>query len=724
MANSDKNIRITPNRDTTSLPRIAFTGSTNAPISLYVLDDNTLSFEGSSGQLFSVNNNLSSGYIFSINDISGIPSFRVHADGTVGLAEFSGNVGIGITNPSYKLHIAGQAYASGGFVGNLTGTATSATTAGSAGTSVSAGTAGTSTNAGFAGAATTATSAGTAGTATNAGSAGSATTATNAGFAGAATTATNAGTAGTATNAGSAGTSVSAGTAGTATNAGSAGSATTATSAGTAGTATNAGSAGTSVTSGTSGSATTATSAGTAGTATNAGFAGAATTATNAGTAGTATNAGSAGTATNSANTNVVLDTTSTIYLTGSRSNASIGSTAVYVLSGVSALGNTITATTFSGNATTSTSAGTAGTATNAGSAGTSISAGTAGTATNAGSAGTAVNSGSAGSATTATNAGSAGTAVNAGSAGSATTATSAGTAGTATNAGSAGTSVTAGSAGTATNAANTNVVLDTTSTIYLTGSRSNASIGSTPSYVLSGVSALGNTVTASGANISGSTASTNSTTGALVVSGGVGIGGSVNIGGRVGIGTDLLNGQINIRNSASTVPSIVIQGASSQAEDYLRIVSSTGTTSLIIDSSYKIAWPNSGTNPAKVYGTTYSTQGRLVVEGNLFVSTGPFIVNTGGGEASMTSTAISFGGVGWGSYGSPARVSTDNAVRIQPVSTSVVPLVVQLQNASWTSGNAFEIQNNGVLKFNVDYAGSTTILSTISRVTISSQHV
>ena len=199
MANSDKNIRITPNRDTTSLPRIAFTGSTNAPITLYVLDDNTISFEGSSGQLFSVNNNLSSGYIFSINDISGIPSFRVHADGTVGIAEFSGFVGIGTTNPAYKLSVIGQAYASGGFVGNLTGTATSATTSGSAGTSLTAGSAGTSVSAGTAG---TATNAGSAGTSVTAGSAG---TATNAGFAGAATTATSAGTAGTATNAGFAG---------------------------------------------------------------------------------------------------------------------------------------------------------------------------------------------------------------------------------------------------------------------------------------------------------------------------------------------------------------------------------------------------------------------------------------------------------------------------------------------------------------------------------------
>jgi len=110
---------------------------------------------------------------------------------------------------------------------------------------------------------------------------------------------------------------------------------------------------------------------------------------------------GTASSSTNTANTNITLDTTSTIYLTGSRSNASIGSTPVYVLSGVSALGNTITATTFSGTASS------------------------------------------------------------------------------------------------ATNTANINVTLDTTSTIYITGSRSNASIGSTPSYVLSGVSALGNTLTA-----------------------------------------------------------------------------------------------------------------------------------------------------------------------------------------------------------------------------------
>ena len=109
MANSDKNIRITTNNSTSLLPKIVFTGQSNSPIILNVLDDNTLSFEGSSGQLFSINNVLSSGYIFAINDISGIPSFRINADGTVGIAEFTGNVGVGLTNPTFKFQTNGSA---------------------------------------------------------------------------------------------------------------------------------------------------------------------------------------------------------------------------------------------------------------------------------------------------------------------------------------------------------------------------------------------------------------------------------------------------------------------------------------------------------------------------------------------------------------------------------------------------------------------------------------
>jgi len=94
---------------TSITPAMTFIGQANDPITLSVLADNSLSFDGSSGQLFSINNNLSTGYIFSISDISGLPIFRTNADGTVSMGEFGGNVGIGLTNPSYKLQVAGNA---------------------------------------------------------------------------------------------------------------------------------------------------------------------------------------------------------------------------------------------------------------------------------------------------------------------------------------------------------------------------------------------------------------------------------------------------------------------------------------------------------------------------------------------------------------------------------------------------------------------------------------
>jgi len=72
-------------------------------------DNGTLSFEGSAGQLFSITNSLTSGSIFSVNDVSGIPSIDVDVDGTIQLAPFGATeyVGIGTTNPSDKLHVHG-----------------------------------------------------------------------------------------------------------------------------------------------------------------------------------------------------------------------------------------------------------------------------------------------------------------------------------------------------------------------------------------------------------------------------------------------------------------------------------------------------------------------------------------------------------------------------------------------------------------------------------------
>jgi len=81
----------------------------------YTTDNGTLSWEGSAGQLFSVTNNLTSGSIFAVSDVSGIPSIDVDADGTIQLAPFGSTelVGIGTTNPTSKLHVVGDLLVTG-----------------------------------------------------------------------------------------------------------------------------------------------------------------------------------------------------------------------------------------------------------------------------------------------------------------------------------------------------------------------------------------------------------------------------------------------------------------------------------------------------------------------------------------------------------------------------------------------------------------------------------
>lgn len=113
MANSDKDILITPNVGQTAEPIIEFTGADNTPLTLRVLDDGTVSFEATAGQLFSVSDG-ASGTLYSVNDVSGIPRIEVLDTGVVRINPYSGNVGIGVTNPSANLEVAGDIRFNGG----------------------------------------------------------------------------------------------------------------------------------------------------------------------------------------------------------------------------------------------------------------------------------------------------------------------------------------------------------------------------------------------------------------------------------------------------------------------------------------------------------------------------------------------------------------------------------------------------------------------------------
>lgn len=116
MANIDKNLVITPSRgSTTQDPRIVFsgadaaTGPQNISITAYPLNEGTLSFDASKGQLLSIENTFD-GTIFSVNDISGIPNIEVFNTGVVRLVEYNGRVvaGSGLDNESSTMQVFGD----------------------------------------------------------------------------------------------------------------------------------------------------------------------------------------------------------------------------------------------------------------------------------------------------------------------------------------------------------------------------------------------------------------------------------------------------------------------------------------------------------------------------------------------------------------------------------------------------------------------------------------
>ena len=102
--------------DNVFVPKIIFTGSgaVDTPITLETRSSyqsvsgsgSALLFQGTQGQLFSITDNLSSGVIFSVADIAGLPLIEADASGDVKLGEFGRYVGVGSGVPQYGLDIS------------------------------------------------------------------------------------------------------------------------------------------------------------------------------------------------------------------------------------------------------------------------------------------------------------------------------------------------------------------------------------------------------------------------------------------------------------------------------------------------------------------------------------------------------------------------------------------------------------------------------------------
>ena len=104
MANSDKNILITPNKNASGLPEIALTGFGNSSISI-VADDSTtgkINFVSSGSTIFSVDTNINTGKLFDISDVNKIPIIET-TDNTTNISAKVGRViisGDGLVLPS------------------------------------------------------------------------------------------------------------------------------------------------------------------------------------------------------------------------------------------------------------------------------------------------------------------------------------------------------------------------------------------------------------------------------------------------------------------------------------------------------------------------------------------------------------------------------------------------------------------------------------------------
>jgi len=114
------NIVITPNTGGAANPNIAFTGTSSGSISLQVLPQGQVAFQGGAGTLFNLTDALT-GSVFSANDMSGLPILEVFSNDLVVMGKYNSNalvvnstqVGIGTATPAYTLAVSGTIQASG-----------------------------------------------------------------------------------------------------------------------------------------------------------------------------------------------------------------------------------------------------------------------------------------------------------------------------------------------------------------------------------------------------------------------------------------------------------------------------------------------------------------------------------------------------------------------------------------------------------------------------------
>jgi hypothetical protein len=381
---------------------------------------------------------------------------------------------------------------------------------------------------------------------------------------------------------------------------------------------------------------------------------------------------GLASSSTNTLNASITLDATSTIYLTGSRSNASIGSTPVYVLSGVSALGNTITATTFSGNATTATNAGAAGkwitartvtfaTGDVTGSFSIDGSADVSNVALTIGANSVALGTDTTGNyAASVTTSGSGISTIGTAGEGTAFTidsnATASNTVSTLVFRDSSGNfsagTITAnltGTASIASSAAAVNTTTDTSSTLYLLGSRSSTGIASTQVYVDTNISIAGSTITAgtfSGTATSAARINTDATTGTRYLVGTVLNTASGNTQLSVGSGITIGDNRITATTFSGSLSGTATTSEFLDTYTLSGVMYLTGQTSSTGVATGASQFVGSGISFASASGlltaTSYAGSGALLsgIVTSLAASTG-ISVNSATGAVTVTNTGV-----------------------------------------------------------------------------------